>query len=240
MPSSSIQGKEALVAINDKEYKILPVEVMPKEKNRYIDSTLLYIDGNYLKGKVKIHMTGYYSSNLATALSYRNEKEREDYFKEHYTRGSNKIKFSAWKVEQSEDKNESWVSADIELPDYAKKIGDEWLLNLNLFKWYEHQEIDYPKRQTPIENEFLKTSSYVTLLRFPADYKVSYQPKNQTYKNEMWGFDMQYSTGNGFITLTQKFDNDHLLIYPKQFEQWNKVLENLFPHYKQSVVITKK
>jgi hypothetical protein len=239
MPSSSIQGKEALVALNDKEYKILPVEVVPKERTMYTDSTLLYIDNSSLKGKVKIYMTGYHSSNLATALSYRNEKEREDYFKEHYTRGSNKLKFSNWKVQQSEDKNESWVTADMELPDYARKIGDEWLLNLNLFKWYEHQEIDYPKRQTPIENEFLKTASYVTLLRLPADYKVTYQPKSQAYKNEVWGFDMQYSAGSDFIALTQKFDTSQLMIYPNHFEQWNKVLENLFPHYKQSVVITK-
>jgi transglutaminase-like putative cysteine protease len=239
MPSQFIQGKEALVSISDKEYKIVPVEIISKEKNQYTDSTLLSFDDKGLKGKVKIHITGYYSSNMASILAYRNTKERDDYFKKRFGRGSNKVVFSNWSVQQSGDRNETWISADIELPDYAKKIGDEWLLNLNLFKLYDHEEIDYPKRKTPIENKFLATDTYITLVKLPAGYKVSYQPKSQNYKNDVWGFEMQYTTGKDNISLTQKFDTDQMMLYPAQFEQWNKVLENLFPLYKQSVIITK-
>lgn len=239
MPAQAIQGKEALVSINNKDYKILPVEIIPKEKNQYTDTTLLSFGDKGLKGKVKIHLTGYYSSNMASILSYRNNKEREDYLKNRFARGSNKVLFSNWNIEQSTERDETWITADIELPDYAKKLSDEWLLNLNLFKLYDHEEIDYPKRKTPIENDFLNTVTYTTLVKFPEGFKVSYQPKSQNYKNEVWGFEMQYSTGKDNIGLTQKFDTNQLMLYPPHFEQWNKVLENLFPHYKQSVIITK-
>lgn len=240
MPSDAIQGKDALVAISEKEFKVIPVGIVPKEKNLYADSTLLTLQDGQLKGHIRIYMTGYYSSAVTAILNYKNEKEREDYFKARFSRGSNKVKFSNWKVRQSEDRNEAWVTADIELTDYAKKLSDEWLLNLNLFKWYEHQEIDFPKRKTPIQNDFLKTATYTTIVNLPPGYKVSYEPKSQTYKNSVWGFELNYATGNNAIQLTQKFDTDQIILHPDQFEQWNKVLENLFPHYKQSVVLSKK
>ncbi len=239
MPSEGIQGKEAMIALNEKEYKVVKVEIPAKEMNRYTDSTFLSLDGEVLKGSIKVHMTGYLSSDMRVALNYKNEKEREDYFKNRFTRGSNKIKFSNWKVQQSDDNRDTWITADFELPGYAKKIGDEWLLNLNIFKFYEHQEIDYPKRKTPIEYAYLNTATYTTVLQLPKGFKASYLPKSQTYKNDVWGFDMQYAANGDRVILKQQFDTDQLMLYPNQFEQWNKVLENLFPHYKQSVVLTK-
>jgi transglutaminase-like putative cysteine protease len=239
MPSQAIQGKEALVSISDREYKIIPVEIISKERNQYTDSTLLFFDDEGLKGTIKIYITGYYSSNITSILSYKNNKEREDYFKTRFSRGSNKVLFRNWDIKQSVDKNETWITADIELPDYAKKLSNEWLLNLNLFKLYDHEEIDFPKRKSPIENDFLKSATYTTLVKLPEGFKVSYQPKSQNYKNEVWGFEMQYTSANDHISLTQKFDTNQLMLYPTQFEQWNKVLENLFPHYKQSVIVAK-
>jgi hypothetical protein len=143
-------------------------------------------------------------------------------------------------VTQSDDNSETWITADFDLPGYAKKIGDEWLLNLNVFKFFEHQEIDYPKRKSPIERDYLSTATYTTVMQLPQGYKVSYLPKSQTYQNDVWGFDMQYVAQVDKVVLTQKFDTDQLMLYPEQFEQWNKVLENLFPQYKQSVVLSIK
>jgi hypothetical protein len=240
MPSSGIQDKEAMIAISDKEYKIVKVPTPPKTRNQFNDSTILELGPNGLSGQVRVRMTGYYSSSMRTALNFRNEKEREDYLKERLARGSSKINFTDWKVQQSETSDEILVTATFVLPDYAKKLGDEWFLNLNLFKWYEHEEIDFPKRQSPIQNSFLNATTYTTVLKVPPSHQVSFLPKSQEYKNDVWGFKMNYTKGDGYIALTQAFDTDSLMYYPAQFEQWNKVLENLFPHYKQSVVLSKK
>lgn len=239
MPASHIQDKEALIAISEKEYKIVKVPVPPKTRNTFNDSTILELGPGGLSGQVRVRMTGYYSSSMRTALNFRNTKEQEDYLKERLARGSSKINFSDWKVQFSETSDEILVTARFNLPDYAKKLGDEWLLNLNLFKWYEHQEIDFPKRQSPIENSFLNATTYTTVLKVPEGFKASYLPKSQEFKNDVWGFKMNYSKEKDYIALTQNFDTDKLMYQPSQFEQWNKVLENLFPHYKQSVVLSK-
>ncbi len=237
MPSSHIQGKEAMIAINENEYKILQVEIPQKERNQYSDSTFLEFNEKGLTGKVKITMSGYFTSNLRSAVSPKNEKERNDYFNSRFGRGNNKVKFSNWKF--NINGNTSIITADIELPDYARKIGDEWMMNLNLFKWYEHQEIDFPKRKIPVSFPYLSTSNFTTVIKLPSGFKVSYQPKDLEYYNKVWGFNMKYLPGDGSISLTQQFDNNTLMLMPEDFESWNKVLENLFPQYNQSVVISK-
>jgi hypothetical protein len=110
---------------------------------------------------------------------------------------------------------------------------------MNLFRWYEHEEIDFPKRKMPIEYRFKKQASYVTTIKVPAGFKVSYLPEGETYKNDVWGFGMQYVQKNNQVILSQEFANEHLMLYPNQFELWNKVLEHLFPHYKQTVAFSK-
>ena len=240
VPPDQIQGKQALVAIRQNEYKLLRVPVMEKDSTQYHDTTFLELTDKGLSGTIHIRMTGYNAMNLASALNYRNEKEKEDYLKVRLSRGSNKAKFTDFRTERSDDNNEMTITAKIELPDYAKKLSDEWYLNLNLFKLYEHEEIDYPKRKIPIENDFKKRTWYVTILKIPEGYKADYIPDNKSYYNNVWGFDLSYEEKNNQIIFSQEFDTEQLLLYPEHFEEWNKVLENLFPLYKESVLLTKK
>lgn len=238
-PSSGIQGKQALVGISETEFKIVNVPVVPKEKNILLDSTFMELTDKGIIGKIKIELRGYWASAIRSSLNYKNKEEREDYFKGYFERASNKIKFSNWTVQEEPTEEKIIVTANFELPDYAKKLGDEWFLNLNLFKWYEHQEIDFPKRTMPIQFSFLKQSFYVTSLKIPAGYTASYVPKSNSFKNDVWGFNMNYATTKDAITLSQQFDTDQLMLYPEQFEHWNKVLEHLFPNYKQTISIRK-
>ena len=238
-PPHAIQGKQAMVGIDENEFKLLRVPVIPKEENNYLDSTFIEWNDKELTGRIKVYMTGYPASDMQTTLNFKNEKEGEEYLKQRFTRGSNKIKFSNWKIDQNPDHNEVLVTADFNLPDYARKLSDEIFLNLNLFKWYEHQEIDFPKRKMPIEHSFLNHSTFTTVIKFPSGFKASYVPKSETFKNDVWGFIMQYETKNNAVYLTQEFDTDQLMLYPNQFEAWNKVLQHLFPHYKQTVAFSK-
>lgn len=239
-PSIGIQGKQALISIDENEFTIVRVPVISKKKNVLLDSTFLEFTDNGIVGKIKIELSGYWASGFRSALNYKNKEEREDYFKDRFARASNKVKFNNWALQEKTDEEKIIVTADLELPDYAKKLGDEWFLNLNFFKWYEHQEIDFPKRNMPIEFSFLKQSFYVTTLKLPEGYGAFYVPKSNSFKNDVWGFNMNYTTTKDAIRLSQQFDTDQLMLYPEQFERWNKVLEHLFPNYKQTVSIRKK
>jgi hypothetical protein len=92
----------------------------------------------------------------------------------------------------------------------------------------------------PIELGFRDQRRYITMLKIPEGYRVSYLPTGKSYHNGVWGFDLHYEQKGDWLILTQEFDNDHLLLNPDQFADWNKVLENLFPLYKETVGLSRK
>lgn len=239
-PSGHIQGKQALIGINENEYKVIRVPEYPKENSQLVDTTYLELTEKGITGSVSINMTGYYATNMHSMMSYTNEKEREKYMKGYFNRGSNKFKLNKYDISDTENPNTFRLTGQFELQDYGKKIADEWYLNLNLFKFYEHQEIDYPKRTIPIEHEYKGISKYVTILSIPDGYKVSYLPESKSFSNDVWGFKITYEQKSNQIVMTQSFENNHLLLQPEKFQAWNKVLENLFPLYRETISLSKK
>lgn len=239
LPSSHIQGKEAMIAMGPGQYKIVTVPTPPKTVNMLVDSCFLQFTDEGVTGTITQHMSGYFSINTRDVLNYYSEKEKEDYLKNRFKRGSNKFHISQYNIAEKQGREQVTLSANFELQNYARKLGDEWYINLNLLKFYEHQEIDYPKRKIPVEFSYRFIKRYVTVLTIPDGYKVTFLPKGKSYKNNVWGFVMEYEQNGNQVILTQEFHNDHLLLNPDQFKEWNEVLEHLFPQYKESISISK-
>jgi len=239
MPSSAIQDKEAMIGINEREYKILKVPAIDKDKNMDVDSTWLEVTPDGIKGRIKKDLSGYLSMTMYGKLMYWNNRNLKEDMKDEFERGSNKFKLDTFQVYKNSTTDKISVTAGFSLPDYAKKIGNEYYLNLNLFKFFEHQEIDYPRRTMPIEYNFKYIKKYVTLMKIPDGYKLGYLPQGKSFHNNIWGFDFKYEQKGNWIVLTQVFDNSSLMLTSDQFEDWNKVLANLFPLYKETLSLTK-
>jgi len=236
---SAIQDKEAMISVNDKEYKILKVPIINKEDNAIVDSTWLELTPTGIKGTIKKTMTGYMAMNFYGELMYWPASDMDENMKGEFSRGSNKFKLDDFHVDRKPVMNQVALSADFELPDYAKKVGDDYYLNLNLFKFFANEKIDYPQRKTPIEYDCKYIKKYVTLLKIPDGYKLGELPQGKEYHNKVWGFNIQYQQKGNWIILTQEFDNENLMLSNDQFDQWNIVLKNLVPLYKQSLNLTK-
>ncbi|MES2275717.1 MAG: DUF3857 domain-containing protein [Bacteroidota bacterium] len=238
-PSYGIQDKEAMLSISDKEYKIIKVPPVEKNANVLTDTTWLELSPTGIKGQIRQNLRGYFASEIYSKLMYLNGRNTDESMKAEFVRGSNKFKLDNFHVDNQQVADNITLSANFSLPDYAKKIGDEYYLNLNLFKFYANEQIDHPRRKMPVENDFKFIKRYVTMLKIPEGYKLSYLPQGKTFRNNIWGFDLQYQQKGGYVILTQEFENESLLITSDQFEAWNKVLENLSPLYKETLSLTK-
>jgi hypothetical protein len=172
-------------------------------------------------------------------LMYENGKTSNEDLKDEFSRGSNKFKLDTFAFYKKPTNEDIVMTAGFTLDDYAKKLGDEIYLNLNLFKFFEHQEIDYPKRKIPIEYHFKSRSIFVVMLKLPQGYRISYLPKSKTYHNAVWGFDLDYEQKGDWVILKQQFGHDQLLLNADQFQLWNQVLENLYPMYKETLSLSK-
>jgi hypothetical protein len=238
-PTAFIQDKEAMLAISDKEYKVIRVPVTENKKTAVVDSTWMELGRNGITGRISKKLTGYYAMNFRGELMYTEQTDLKQKIKDEFSRGSNKFQLDSFRIGDLKDPGNLELTGWFSLPDYAKKLGDDWYLNLNLFKFFTDEQIDFPKRKIPISYNFISTRKYVTMIHIPLGYQLDFLPPSKSYHNDVWGFDLKYEKKGDWLVLTQQFDFSHMMITNNQFEAWNKVLENLYPMYKESISISK-
>ncbi len=240
-PSSGIQNKEALVSINDTEYKIVKVPVVNAGKNNITDSTFLTIKDNKLNGECKVSYSGYFGNDLYNSLMYAKGKDEEVYVKRRMGKGSNKFILNDYKINLENKANRSAnISAKFEIADYAKSIGDDIYINLNLEKLLEPNYIDTVKRVMAIENEYVYTIEQAHILNIPSQYALDYVPENTHVSNDLVDFSIEYKKKDGVITSLQKLTMKKLYIEPSDFATWNKTISLISPAYKEQIVLKKK
>jgi transglutaminase-like putative cysteine protease len=239
MAPYAIQDKEVMLAVSDKQYKVLKVPVADKEKNVLTDTTWMELTTDGIKGKVKETMTGYFATYMNAKRLYFDKKNIDEDMKNEFERGSNKFKLDTFYFDKGLPGDKVVLSADFKLPDYAKKIGNEYYLNLNLFKFFVNERIDYPARKVPVAYNFDYVKKYVTILKVPDGFKVTYLPQSKSYYNKVWGFNIHYEQKGNEVIMTQEYDNTTLMLTSDQFAAWNTVLQNLFPLYKETLSLAK-
>jgi hypothetical protein len=228
-----------MIGLSAEEYKIVTVPAPGKDKNVINDTTWLQLTPDGIKGTIDRKLQGYYAMNEYGELMYVNEKDLKEHFKDEFSRGSNKFQLDTFRIRRRPTNNEIIISADFKLPDYSKKLGNDYFLNLNLFKLYQGSRLEIPERKVPLANSFKYSRRYVTILNIPDGYKLSYLPKSKSYHNKVWGFDLNYEQKDNQVILIQQFDNENMVITNDQFALWNNVLDNLFPLYKEILSLSK-
>ena len=241
MPTSGIQGKEALISISPEKYELVKVPEMPAVKSVISDSTFLTISNNTLQGKCSVDYSGYFGSDLYNNLSYNKGDDERVYARKRMAKGSNKFIMQDYSIRLPDQVNKiANISSGFEIPDYAKSIADEIYINLNLEKLMSNVPIDTNKRKIAIENDFQYTINQVHTLKIPDGYAPDYVPKNTRVSNDVIDFSIDYKQNAGEISATQKLVMKKLYIQPKDFAAWNNAIAVISPAYKEQVVLKKK
>ncbi len=241
MPTSGIQGKEALISISPDKFELVKVPVIPATKNIIIDSTFLTITSNSLQGRSSVNYSGYFGSEIYNNLLYNKGDDERVYVRKRMAKGSNKFIMQGYDVEMANPELKiANISAAFEIPDYVKSISDEIYINLNLEKLFGHSLIDTAKRKVAIENDFLFTINQVHTLKIPEGYVPDYIPKNVLLSNDVLDLSIEYKQLGGQISATQKLVMKKLYVQPTDFASWNKAISAISPAYKEQVVLKKK
>jgi transglutaminase-like putative cysteine protease len=241
MPTSAIQDKQALISISPEKYELVKVPVMPAEKSYIVDSTFLSISNNTLLGFASVDYKGYFGADVYNNLLYNKGDDERVYARRRMAKGSNKFIMKDYKINFPDPANrEANIKSNFEIPDYAKSIGDEIYINLNLEKLFSSAPIDTAKRKVAVENDFLNTIRQVHVLKIPDGYSVGYLPQNVSVSNEVVDFSIEYKQLPGQVIATQKYITKKLYMQPADFGNWNNALSKISPAYKEQVVLKKK
>ena len=119
-------------------------------------------------------------------------------------------------------------------------MDDELYVNLNLERPYATDRIDSTTRKLPRYNEFAHTDHTRTELVIPAGYEVSYLPPSAQAEGDALGFKVKYERQGDKIVQDREVYVNYLLLQPKQFGGWNKVVGQLGSAYREVVILKKK
>jgi hypothetical protein len=233
----SIQDKEALIGISEKEYKIIKVPVTDVSENAIVDTTELEIKGDELTGRATLYLKGYTSWDVQQSMQYRKNDARDNYARNLLIRGSNKYdqKSYTYTVSDTGDKSCRFSSV-FTIPDHLKKVGNEYYLNMSMDRDKEY--IDTAGRNVPFYFRFRSTDREVVILTIPDGYHASYLPPTiEGNVNGLWHYKVKYSQIGRKLVLEKEFKTLSLTIPPSDFVTYNMAMDELKKHYKESVVL---
>lgn len=239
-PTSMIQGKEALIGIDENHFEIVKVPVMEPSKNLVTDTTWCKIDeGNVLTGSGKIDVTGYNKIDLTYVINYTKKEDLKEMIKGYCTKGSNKFLLTSYTMQNLDDKDKPLkIAYDFRLDDYVKATGNEMYINLNMDRPYDKDRIDTVKRKLPVEHEHKFIQHDVIVMEVPKGYKVDYLPSGSSEKSPELEFEITYKkVGDSKIIYTKKVILNTLLVKQPDFDEWNKITHKLSQAYREVVVL---
>ena len=238
--SPAVQGKEALIALDEKNFKIIRIPETSAAKNTTSDSTYIKLNGNRLTGNIVINYKGYPSWDMQIRMMYSHNKDRETLSKDYISRGSNKFSGSNYQFNQSDTGyRDCRLSGDFEIDDYVGQAGKEYYVNMNLSRAFEYNHIDTEARGVPYYFKFMDIGREVVKMEIPQGYHVSYLPPEASGKLDgIWNFNLKYFTAGRYVVLLKDFTTESLTVPVQDFVAFNKIIDNLRMQYKETVVLT--
>lgn len=240
-PSGFIQGKQALMAYSEKEYRLLPVPIVDASLSGAIDSTFITLTNNGIRGKISVNYEGYYGIDVFNAIMNKDQEGKKNYVKYRMGKASNKFLLHDYTINPIDlDKKSINISAEFEVPDYGKKIGNEWYINLILEKFFTSSSMyDTSKQKMGIENEYCFSITQYAILKLPEGYTTNFIPENFSLSNELLDFSITYQKESGRIIACQKYVSHSMLLKPASFSLWNESVRKIMTRYKEQVVLQK-
>ncbi|PHR69257.1 MAG: hypothetical protein COA67_11045 [Lutibacter sp.] len=241
MSSSFTQSKEALIGISDEEFKIVKVPIQEKEKNTSLIETTITLEESTIKASEKRTMKGYEMVDFIYDAKYKkDDTSYEEYLNNKYQIGNNKTAYTKIDLGDLSSKNDSHsISYDIEINNYAKKIGSKIYLNLNLEKPLSTATIQADKQRfgKKIDHKYIR--NYKTTFVIPEGYALKTIPKNIANELDLYGYSFTFEKKENKLIVNKIIYMNTLALENEQFEDYNIFIKSLIKAYKKSIVLEK-
>lgn len=238
IPTSFIQGKEAMIGKSLDKYEIMEVPIISKDRSKVLDTVIVDIVGNKLIGKGSSSYSGYNKISMVNALSH-HKIDKDKFLKDRLHKGSNKFLIDNYKISGLEDRDQVLhLQYNFNIQDYLNSYSGEIYVNLNLNKDFFMEEIE-PDRKLDINNEHNEVIENYIQLNIPEGYNLAQLPSRHTFDDEKFGFDMFYEMANDKVVLHQKVYYNFLMLSKSDFERYNKMVKSLKKAYSEVLVLKK-
>jgi len=241
MPSAFIQTKEALLGLNDKEFKLIKVPIQGMDKNVSEIKSILTMEGDVVKVDETRSLTGYEKVDFISDYTYKkDDKTEEEYLNTTLALGNNKTSYTNITKENFDNKNTPLLlNYNLSIDSYVKSVANKTYINLNIDRTLSQSKIDIEDRKFSKKIDYKFKKNFVTTFKIPEGFKASDIPDVLSYDNPKFGFNISYSQ-EGYIITQHKFIYINTLsVNNREFETWNDFIKSLTRAYKKSITIEK-
>lgn len=236
LPSSFIQGKEALIA-QGLTYQLAVVPEISADLNVRKDVVKIQLDEQKIKGE------GIYSTEGLIATTLRNTigdnyNKRKDFAFALLEKGNNKFKLNDYREINFEENELPYTfEYSFELDNYVVSAGKENYINLVMDKPYLNHMFESNRMQT-YDNKYLQKDIYQVTLEIPENAKVTYLPQDVFFENDLMKYSFIYQTDQNKVTLNYEIQTKKTFIRPNEFDLWNETIKKLKENYIETIIIT--
>ena len=234
-PSAFIQGKEALIGIDKKNYLLETVPVMGPTASKTTIIDTLTLEGELLKGKASWFLSGYEATDFRRK-SLRQKDERQ-FYKYFLELGNNKFELTNL-PKKTESDSVVQLNFNFKIPDYARNFDGKYLVNLNMDEVYSGTSL--VDRKLPMELDFAYSASFDHYLKIPEGYEVKALPENLHLKKPFAEVQISYTQNGGFVHYQYHYSSSSLMLSPSETAAWDEMGKQLRKAYRFSVELSKK
>ncbi len=240
LPTSMIQGKEALISFDKDNYEIREVPVIDKETNLIKDVYHYTIGDGTIQGKGQLTLGGYAKVFNSFRMINSSKKATDDYINSVLVRGNNKFFSDHYEISGLDDLDAPiTVDYDFRVEDYYREINGSIYFNMNLDKALTNATLEEDRKHAR-ESEYKYVNQSISTLTIPEGYEVSLVPKNTSFDGGVFGYTMTYTQEGNTLKLDRSYYLDYLLMQPEDFDNWNEAIEKFTKDNKQIVILKKK
>ncbi len=241
LPTSFIQGKEALIAIDSTNYRIETVPILPPETTIYSDSCTIKIVGKELKGSGTAISTGYFKIDLYNALE--KQKDQHDlleFYRANFKKGNNKFIVTSFEEINKYDYEKDFiVHYEFNINNYISSSEDEIYINLNLDK--SPLDFKIPEEDVlPKEYDYKSIDRFTYSLEIPEGYVAEFIPEDLIIDDDKFSVKINYRQIENQIIYTQTLRFNYLELNKEEQIKFNKSIKQLSKAYRESIVLKKK
>lgn len=235
-PSSFIQGKEALIRMDDKAFEVAAIPALTAEENKVRIQLDMNIEESLLLGKAVMTLEGYYVDHYRSVLTDMDEKERTDFYNDYFEKGNNKCSIKNVELFGLEEGDTLSIHYDFEIENYVVSVDEEIFVNLNLEKMYHDHLLD-KERVLPRTFEYASLVEVESTLEVPEGYLLKSIPENSTMDFPDYAYSVQLQEKENKVQSNTQVEIGVLELKPDDFESWNEMIGSLRKIYRSSIVL---
>jgi hypothetical protein len=233
----NVQGKQVLISLDEANYKIDSIRILPAEANAEVDTAYMKIQDEKLTGTGNLMLTGYLAEEVYDRYEGRDEKKRKELIMYSFQKGSNKYKLLDYNLNYDKiGKDRLDIDYTFEIESYVKQFDDKTYINMNLTKQIKDYKID-ESQNVPRFFDYKNLINKHYILDLGDQLEVLSVPENQSVENDLAKFSVSYEQKGKALHYKLFFKQKITQLEKADFKEWNKTIEELSKALNESVTL---